>query len=88
MVVRLSALQTSYPSSPGIFLVLISVRGRVDTRAMEGLGKLKNPMTSSGVEPTTVQLVAYSLNQLSYRVPSILTIIEFNSIILRLHSIK
>jgi hypothetical protein len=48
-----------YP--PGRFLVLISVRGRVDPRAtvrLEGLGQLKNPMTSSGMEPATFWLVA------------------------------
>jgi hypothetical protein len=51
MVVRLSALCTGRPSPPGIFLVLISVRGRVDPRAivqLEELGKLKKS-TSSGI---------------------------------------
>jgi hypothetical protein len=41
--------QSSLPT--GRFLVLISVRGCVDPRAivrLEGLGQLKNPMTSSG----------------------------------------
>jgi hypothetical protein len=47
-----------YP--PGRFLVLISVRDRVDPRAivrLEGLGKLKNP-PQPGLEPATFQLVA------------------------------
>jgi hypothetical protein len=35
----------------------------------EGLDQLKNPMTSSGIEPATFLLVAQSLNQLRYRVP-------------------
>jgi hypothetical protein len=45
----------------GRFLVLISVRGLVDPRAtvwLEGLSQLKNPMTSSGIEPATFWLVA------------------------------
>jgi hypothetical protein len=34
---------------------------------LEGLGQLKNPMTSSGIEPATFRLAAYCLNQLRYR---------------------
>jgi hypothetical protein len=45
----------------GIFVVFISVRGRVDPRAimqLKGLGKLKKKKTtSSGFEPVTFQLV-------------------------------
>jgi hypothetical protein len=61
MTVRLSALHTGCPLPPERFLVLIYVRGRVEPRAivgLEGLGKLKNPMISSGIEPTNFQLVA------------------------------
>jgi hypothetical protein len=50
MAVRLSALRPGRPFPPGRFLILISVRGSVDPRAivrLEGLGKLKNPITSS-----------------------------------------
>jgi hypothetical protein len=38
---------------------------------LEGLGKgkFKNPVTSLGMERATYRLVAYCLNQLSYRVP-------------------
>jgi hypothetical protein len=60
MEVRLSALRAGRPLPPGRFLILISVRGRVDLRAivlLEGLGKLENPMTSSGTEPATFRLV-------------------------------
>jgi hypothetical protein len=59
--------------TPGRFLVLISVTGWVDPRAivqLQGLGLLKNPVTSSGYEPTTFWLTAQCLNQLCYRVPS------------------
>jgi hypothetical protein len=53
MAVRLPALRAGRPVPPGRFLVLISVRSRVDPRAivrLEGLGQLKNPMTLSGIE--------------------------------------
>jgi hypothetical protein len=56
MTVRLSTLRAGRHLPPGRFLVLISVRGRVDPRAtvrQEGLGQLKNPMTSSGIETST-----------------------------------
>jgi hypothetical protein len=61
MAVRLSALCASRPLPPGRFPVLIFVKGGVDPRAtvrLEGLGQLKNPMTSLGIEPMTFRLVA------------------------------
>jgi hypothetical protein len=36
---------------------------------LEVLGQLKNPVTSSGIEPATFRLIALCLNQLRYRVP-------------------
>jgi hypothetical protein len=35
---------------------------------LEGLGQLKNPMASSGIEPVTYRLVAQCLNQVRYGV--------------------
>jgi hypothetical protein len=70
MVASLSAPRTGRPLPPVRFLVLISVRGSVDPRAIGlGLGQLKNPVISSGIEPATLRLVAFCLNQLRYRVP-------------------
>jgi hypothetical protein len=49
------------PLPTGRFLVLISVRGWVDLRAivrLERLGQFKNPVTSSGLEPATFRRVA------------------------------
>jgi hypothetical protein len=37
----------------------------------EGLDQLKNPLTSSRIEPATFQLVAHCLNQLRYRVTQV-----------------
>jgi hypothetical protein len=36
---------------------------------LEGLGQLKNPMTSSAIEPETFRIVAQCLNKLHYGVP-------------------
>jgi hypothetical protein len=61
MMVRLLALRTGRPSPPGRCLVLISVRAWVDPRAivqLEGLGQLRNTMTSLGTKPATSRLVS------------------------------
>jgi hypothetical protein len=66
MVVRLSALHAGRPLPPGRFLVLISVRGWVNPRAivqLEVLGQLKNPMTSLGIRLR--KIVSSSLERLS-----------------------
>jgi hypothetical protein len=60
MAVRLSALGAGRALLSGRFLVLISVRGCVDPRAiarLERLGQLKIPVASLGIGPATFRLI-------------------------------
>ena len=74
MVVRLSGFAPAGFTPQEIILVLISVRGRVDPRAIvrsEGLCQGKIPMTPAGIEPATFRFVAQHLNHCATAVPQV-----------------
>jgi len=65
MMVRLSALHTKPFNHQEIFLLLISIRGWVDSMFIvrsEGLCQWKISMTPSGIDPGTFQFVTQHLN--------------------------
>jgi hypothetical protein len=68
MAARLSALRAGRRLPPGRFRAIVR---------LEGLGRLKNSVTSSGFERKTFRLVVWCHNQLRYSVPPLLKYYDF-----------